>query len=139
MKRITYTQLRGDLSTLLEAIRNGETIMVTQRGKPDVIIQRGIEEAKSVDNLLKAGEIKQEICSRLQNIETSELSPEFLAGMHKMVKKLEALVNSKEMRQISDKIVGTSEFLQNNSESFKKALMLTQEKYAHIIKALEDK
>lgn len=113
--------------------------MVTQRGKPDVIIQRGIEEVKSVDNLLKAGEIKQEICSRLQHIEISELSPEFLAGMHKMVKKLEALVNSKEMRQISDKIVGTSEFLQNNSESFKKALMLTQEKYSHIIKALEDK
>ncbi|WP_185957642.1 type II toxin-antitoxin system Phd/YefM family antitoxin [Citrobacter amalonaticus] len=39
MKKITYTHMREHLTEVLEALRNGESFTVTQRGKPDLILQ----------------------------------------------------------------------------------------------------
>ncbi|WGL99764.1 hypothetical protein QE177_14670 (plasmid) [Arsenophonus sp. aPb] len=58
MKKITYTQLRAGLSGFLEDIRNGESIIVTQKGKTDIIIQNGGNNANSVHKQLKNDEIK---------------------------------------------------------------------------------
>ncbi|EFJ7595025.1 type II toxin-antitoxin system prevent-host-death family antitoxin [Escherichia coli] len=38
MRKVSYTQMRAELSDILDAIRNGETIVVTQRGRPDTVL-----------------------------------------------------------------------------------------------------
>lgn len=38
MKVISYTQMRNDLSEILDALRAGEAIVITQRGKPDLML-----------------------------------------------------------------------------------------------------
>lgn len=53
MKIITYTQMRSDLSATLDCLRSGESVTVTQRGKPDLVIS-----AKSVDEIASADEVK---------------------------------------------------------------------------------
>lgn len=38
MKKISYTKMREELADVLDALRNGESITVTQRGRPDITI-----------------------------------------------------------------------------------------------------
>lgn len=38
MRKVSYTQMRAELSDILDAIRNGETVVVTQRGRPDTVL-----------------------------------------------------------------------------------------------------
>lgn len=60
MKTITYTKMREELSDVLDAIRNGESITITQRGRPDITISaapeprlyRGVKSTKNVSSLL---------------------------------------------------------------------------------------
>ena len=37
MKKVSYTQMRAELSDILDALRNGEEVVVTQRGRPDTV------------------------------------------------------------------------------------------------------
>lgn len=46
MRKVSYTQMRAELSDILDAIRNGETIVVTQRGRPDTVIDGRIVESR---------------------------------------------------------------------------------------------
>lgn len=39
MRKITYTKMREQLADVLEDIRNGETLVVTQRGRPDTVLE----------------------------------------------------------------------------------------------------
>lgn len=38
MKTISYTKMRDELADVLDMLRNGEDITVTQRGRPDIIL-----------------------------------------------------------------------------------------------------
>lgn len=137
MKIITYTQMRSDLSATLDCLRSGESVTVTQRGKPDLVIS-----AKSVDEIASADEVKtsaKTIDTHLAQLIASNLSPQITEGVMKLTKQLDALLQSDEARQTMMKAANAAFALQGVSESFIKALQHTQTKHADIIKKLEDK
>lgn len=137
MQKVTYTQFRAELANFLESMRNGESFIVTQKGKPDLIIQKTSNETNK--RALNTNEIKKEISSLIKNANTSHISPEIVCGIKEMLNKLVGYLDSEETKKVSQKLIDSAEIVKNNSESFEKALLLTQKKYAHIIKALEDK
>ncbi|EDJ1268399.1 type II toxin-antitoxin system Phd/YefM family antitoxin [Salmonella enterica] len=137
MKTITYTQMRSDLSATLELLRSGESVTVTQRGKPDIVIS-----AKTVDKVVSGKEIKPQaktIDAHLAQLISSNLSPQVTEGVMKFTKQLDVLLQSDEARQTMMKAANAALALQGVSESFIKALQHTQTKHAEIIKKLEDK
>ncbi|MDQ1934146.1 type II toxin-antitoxin system Phd/YefM family antitoxin [Cronobacter sakazakii] len=137
MKIITYTQMRSDLSATLDCLRSGESVTVTQRGKPDLVIS-----AKSVDEIASADEVKtssKTIDTHLAQLIASNLSPQITECVMKLTKQLDALLQSDEARQTMMKAANAAVALQGVSESFIKALQHTQTKHAEIIKKLEDK
>ena len=137
MKTITYTQMRSDLSATLELLRSGESVTVTQRGKPDTVIS-----AKTVDKGVSGKEIKPQnktIDAHLAQLISSNLSPQVTEGVMKFTKQLDVLLQSDEARQAMMKAANAALALQGVSESFIKALQHTQTKHAEIIKKLEDK
>ena len=137
MKIITYTQMRSDLSATLDCLRSGESVTVTQRGKPDLVIS-----AKSVDEIASADEVKtsaKTIDTHLAQLIASNLSPQITEGVMKLTKQLDALLQSDEARQTMMKATNAAVALQGVPESFIKALQHTQTKHADIIKKLEDK
>lgn len=137
MKIITYTQMRSDLSATLDCLRSGESVTVTQRGKPDLVIS-----AKSVDEIASADEVKtpaKTIDTHLEQLIASNLSPQITEGVMRLTKQLDALLQSDEARQTMMKAANAAVALQGVSESFIKALQHTQTKHAEIIKKLEDK
>ncbi|HBD4981467.1 hypothetical protein AWP51_18845 [Escherichia coli] len=137
MKTITYTQMRSDLSATLELLRSGESVTVTQRGKPDTVIS-----AKTVDKVVSGKEIKPQnktIDAHLAQLISSNLSPQVTEGVMKFTKQLDVLLQSDEAHQAMMKAANAALALQGVSESFIKALQHTQTKHAEIIKKLEDK
>lgn len=56
MRKISYTQMRAELSDILDAIRNGETIVVTQRGRPDTLLNGALfeENTEGSNSILKS-------------------------------------------------------------------------------------
>ncbi|EFG0615660.1 type II toxin-antitoxin system Phd/YefM family antitoxin [Enterobacter kobei] len=137
MKIITYTQMRSDLSATLDCLRSGESVTVTQRGKPALVIS-----AKSVDEIASADEVKtsaKKIDTHLAQLIASNLSPQITEGVMKLTKQLDALLQSDEARQTMMKAANAAVALQGVSESFIKALQHTQTRHAEIIKKLEDK
>lgn len=137
MKTITYTQMRSDLSATLELLRSGESVTVTQRGKPDIVIS-----AKTLDKVVSGKEIKPQtktIDAHLAQLISSNLSPQVTEGVMKFTKQLDVLLQSDEARQTMMKAANAALALQGVSESFIKALQHTQTKHAEIIKKLEDK
>ncbi|EHS5632079.1 type II toxin-antitoxin system Phd/YefM family antitoxin [Escherichia coli] len=137
MKTITYTQMRSDLSATLELLRSGESVTVTQQGKPDTVIS-----AKTVDKVVSGKEIKPQnktIDAHLAQLISSNLSPQVTEGVMKFTKQLDVLLQSDEARQAMMKAANAALALQGVSESFIKALQHTQTKHAEIIKKLEDK
>lgn len=137
MKTITYTQMRSDLSATLDCLRSGESITVTQRGKPDLVIS-----AKSIDEIASVDAAKtsaQTIDTHLAQLIASNLSPQVTEGVVKLTKQLDALLQSDEARQTMMKAANAAVALQGVSASFIKALQHTQTKHAEIIKKLEDK
>ncbi|MFR0227905.1 type II toxin-antitoxin system Phd/YefM family antitoxin [Escherichia coli] len=137
MKIITYTQMRSDLSATLDCLRSGESVTVTQRGKPDLVIS-----AKSADEIASVDAVKtsaKTIDTHLAQLIASNLSPQITEGAMKLTKQLDALLQSDEARQTMMRAANAAVALQGVSESFIKALQHTQTKHAEIIKKLEDK
>ncbi|HHA2019262.1 TPA: type II toxin-antitoxin system Phd/YefM family antitoxin [Enterobacter kobei] len=137
MKIITYTQMRSDLSATLDCLRSGESVTVTQRGKPDLVIS-----AKSADEIASVDAVKtsaKTIDTHLAQLIASNLSPQITEGVMKLTKQLDALLQSDEARQTMMRAANAAVALQGVSESFIKALQHTQTKHAEIIKKLEDK
>ncbi|MFT2253388.1 type II toxin-antitoxin system Phd/YefM family antitoxin [Escherichia coli] len=135
MKIITYTQMRSDLSATLDCLRSGESVTVTQRGKPDLVIS-----AKSADEIASVDAVKtsaKTIDTHLAQLIASNLSPQIAEGVMKLTKQLDALLQSDEARQTMMRAANAA--VEGVSESFIKALQHTQIKHAEIIKKLEDK
>ena len=137
MKTITYTQMRSDLSTTLEDLRSGEIIIVTQRGKPDLVISAKVadQSQKTIHSLI----VNNTLDAYLGNYIASTMSPQAKEGAMKIAKQLEDLLKSEEARKALVKVADTARVLHGVSESFAKALQHTQSKHAEIIKKLEDK
>lgn len=111
MRKVSYTQMRAELSDILDAIRNGETVVVTQRGRPDTVL----------NGSLHIGHIRP-----------------FSDYMTFTSTKNDSGAGKITLRRANGEVVEVSG-AKDLKISFKEALEKTQFKHAKIIKALEDK
>lgn len=138
MKTITYTQMRSDLSATLELLRSGESVTVTQRGKPDTVIIAKVG-AGLMDRQKEVQRPDDTVSSHLAQLISSNASPQMAEGVMNLAKQLDDLLKSDQAKQVMMKVSTAAVSLQGVSESFIKALQHTQTKHAEIIKKLEDK
>lgn len=113
MRKVSYTQMRAELSNILDAIRNGETVVVTQRGRPDTVLNGSVDFERK--HLFSEG-----------GKYTVELGRKPSGEAYYVAKK----PNGEVITQICTDVARIS---------FREALSKTQQKHAKIIKALEDK
>lgn len=123
MRKVSYTQMRAELSDILDAIRNGETVVVTQRGRPDTYLNGSTKDEPKKPILFHKRDSAGRAHSGQPFIEVSRNS----AGQVMYVSKAPN-------GEILSKVITKGEKV-----SFSDALSKTQKKHAKIIKALEDK
>lgn len=117
MRKITYTQMRAELSDILDAVRNGDTIVVTQRGRPDTVLNATLIQPHP----------KGSNSSALKHWVADDRIAEIMKPKINWGNESSAL---DEMPSISETF---------GKPTFQEALQKTQLKHAKIIKALEDK
>lgn len=113
MKTLSYTQMRNELSEVLEALRSGEEVVITQRGKPNLILN-GVS-------------LEKEEPSNAESMLASNLN-EKMASLGK--------------RLVTEHTHGFTLTYNDGSivtHDFKTALKRTKAKHARTIKALGDK
>lgn len=128
MKKITYTSMRTELSDVLDALRAGEEIIITQKGKEDITLKGSID-------------FQNEKKSPNKNFHVN-LNPDVIKGikeMNKVNNQINAFLNSPEVKQKIETLNRVAFNINKVSDEFKEALLYTQIKHADIIKKLEDK
>lgn len=115
MRKVSYTQMRAELSDILDAIRNGETVVVTQRGRPDTVLNGSL----NVEHEQPIADYSRFVVHK-EPIHTGKVASSY----YRIGPDGELI----EMKPMSDVRI-----------SFREALHKTQQKHAKIIKALEDK
>jgi antitoxin Phd len=105
--------MRAELSDILDAIRNGETVVVTQRGRPDTVLNGSVDYEKKI-TVTKGNKYTIQV-SKTPSGDTCYVT-----------------------KKPNGEVV-TSIYKNTGPVSFKDALIKTQRKHAKIIKALEDK
>ncbi|WP_413508141.1 type II toxin-antitoxin system Phd/YefM family antitoxin [Serratia proteamaculans] len=143
MKEITYTRLRADLSQILDEIRDGETFIVTQRGKESVMLgQNNNKSSTSKTNALDNEILKAMVRNTVSAINANKVTPSIIS------KEVEALGRMIKLQGVLDKtMIGT---LQKQAESagrsnpvkqisVKEAVAEVRRRHAKTIKDLEDK
>ncbi len=130
MRRVSYTQMRAELSDILDAIRKGETVIVTQRGKPDTVLCGNIN-----DDLLESEATVGTIDPTIANIEHKttvtydgiKTPPGFAVGNRaKSLKQLQKLSKSvpampKELKALSKLISPPFKGVPDNLDDLKQA------------------
>lgn len=129
--------MRSDLSATLELLRSGESVKVTQRGKPDLILERGQNVDAHAQNDIETNHLT--LSTHLAQLISSNLSTEVKEEIVRRTKMMDELLLSDRARQSMIKAANAAQTLQGLSESFMKALERTQTRHADIIKKLEDK
>lgn len=115
--------MRAELSDILDAIRNGETVVVTQRGRPDTVLNGSTK----VEPLKPVLFHKRDTTGRPRiNQPSIEISRNSAGQLVYVTKAPNGEILSKTIAA-------------GNKVSFSDALSKTQKKHARIIKALEDK
>lgn len=137
MRNISYTQMRAELSDILDAIRNGETVVVTQRGRPDTVLSGSLAESGREPH-------GNGVSGCQKNPRTYTITGESRSENGKVFHAKSSDGMPKNWQQVQAK--RSSEFKTSTSDgrgvaksSFKDALNKTKVKHAKIIKALEDK
>lgn len=135
MRKVSYTQMRAELSDILDAIRNGETVVVTQRGRPDTVLNGSLVEpgqiplGHAISSRTNADKEYTVIVERgsksVKPHDSRDEAGNWKAMWEKRSSHLQ-VYTGKEVRAMMKK-------------SFEDALNQTQTKHAKIIKALEDK
>jgi hypothetical protein len=112
MKEITFTRLRADLSQVLDEIRNGETFIVTQRGKESVMLgQDNSKSLVSTTNVLDSEILKAMVRNAVSAINADKVTPSIVS------KEVEALGRIIKLQGMLDKT--TVDTLQKQAESVK--------------------
>lgn len=143
MKEITYTRLRADLSQILDEIRDGETFIVTQRGKESVMLgQNNNKSSTSKTNALDNKTLKAMVRNTVSAINANQVTPSIIS------KEVEALGRMIKLQGVLDKTM--IDTLQKQAESagrsnpvkqisVKEAVAEVRKRHAKTIKDLEDK
>ncbi|CAI1595343.1 MULTISPECIES: type II toxin-antitoxin system Phd/YefM family antitoxin [Serratia] len=112
MKEITFTRLRADLSQVLDEIRDGETFIVTQRGKESVMLgQDNSKSLISTTNVLDSEILKAMVRNAVSAINADKVTPSIVS------KEVEALGRIIKLQGMLDKT--TIDTLQKQAESVK--------------------
>ncbi|CAI1692265.1 type II toxin-antitoxin system Phd/YefM family antitoxin [Serratia quinivorans] len=112
MKEITFTRLRADLSQVLDEIRDGETFIVTQRGKESVMLgQDNSKSLISTTNVLDSEILKAMVRNAVSAINADKVTPSIVS------KEVEALGRIIKLQGMLDKT--TVDTLQKQAESVK--------------------
>ncbi|MFP7606061.1 type II toxin-antitoxin system Phd/YefM family antitoxin [Serratia quinivorans] len=112
MKEITFTRLRADLSQVLDEIRDGETFIVTQRGKESVMLgQDNSKSLISTTNVLDSEILKAMVRNAVSAINANKVTPSIVS------KEVEALGRIIKLQGMLDKT--TVDTLQKQAESVK--------------------
>ncbi|CAI1159694.1 MULTISPECIES: type II toxin-antitoxin system Phd/YefM family antitoxin [Serratia] len=110
MKEITFTRLRADLSQVLDEIRDGETFIVTQRGKESVMLgQDNSKSLISTTNVLDSEILKAMVRNAVSAINADKVTPSIVS------KEVEALGRIIKLQGMLDKT--TIDTLQKQAES----------------------
>ncbi|SQI42217.1 Antitoxin of toxin-antitoxin stability system [Serratia plymuthica] len=91
MKEITYTRFRADLSQVLDEIRDGETFVVTQRGKEPIVLGQGNKKlpasnVNTLDNKALKAAIRNTVSAMSTNTVTSLIASQELEVLGRMIK-----------------------------------------------------
>ncbi|MHA0988992.1 type II toxin-antitoxin system Phd/YefM family antitoxin [Enterobacter ludwigii] len=121
MRKVSYTQMRAELSDILDAIRNGETIIVTQRGRPDTVLNGALAGSENFSPRDSSPH------QHVPHIKTYLVEGHLKDG---------SLHHSNTSAHLTGKRLSSMTLVKS---SFSEALKKTQKKHAKIIKALEDK
>ncbi|MNC35296.1 type II toxin-antitoxin system [compost metagenome] len=112
MKEITFTRLRADLSQVLDEIRDGETFIITQRGKESVMLgQDNSKSLISTTNVLDSEILKAMVRNAVSAINADKVTPSIVS------KEVEALGRIIKLQGMLDKT--TVDTLQKQAESVK--------------------
>ncbi|CAI1938622.1 type II toxin-antitoxin system Phd/YefM family antitoxin [Serratia plymuthica] len=143
MKEITYTRFRADLSQVLDEIRDGETFVVTQRGKEPIVLGQGnkklpVSNVNTLDNKALKAAIRNTVSAMSTNTVTSLIASQELEVLGRMIKaqrKLDPTTISALQKQAEY----AAKLKPSNHVSIKDAVAEVRKRHAKTIKDLEDK
>lgn len=138
MKNVSYTQMRTELSTILDTLRKGGSVTITQRGKPDVVISGAIP---SSCEQRCTGEYAGDVPAitpytrRAERPSDKLLSPDAISHIRRIGDDVKAIRSAQDFSDTPEDI----QCVTDKRTDFQKALDKTKIKHADIIRALEDK
>ncbi|EAW8898343.1 hypothetical protein GWB74_12780 [Salmonella enterica] len=131
MKVLSYSRMRAELADVLDCLRNGETVTVTQKGKDDLVLYGDKGQVKINTCLTGSSGVASavEMADKLDrlpggNVKMSELNTFYKGHTLKRIKEIEKLNPS--LKKKGDGL------------SFEEAKKKVIERHADVIKGLEN-
>lgn len=143
MKEITYTRLRADLSQVLDEIRDGETFVVTQRGKEPIVLGQGNKKlptsnVNTLDNKALKAAIRNTVSAMSTNTVTSLITSKELEVLGRMIK-AQGKLDPTTISTLQKQAECAAKVKPSNHVSIKDAVAEVRKRHAQTIKDLEDK
>ncbi|WP_158586338.1 type II toxin-antitoxin system Phd/YefM family antitoxin [Serratia inhibens] len=143
MKEITYTRLRADLSQVLDEIRDGETFVVTQRGKESIVLGQGNKKlptsnVNKLDSKFLKAAIRNTVSAMSTNTVTSLIASKELEALGIMMK-AQGKLDPTTIRALQKQAESAAKLKPSNQVSIKDAVAEVRKRHAKTIKDLEDK
>ncbi|VEI19872.1 Antitoxin of toxin-antitoxin stability system [Serratia plymuthica] len=143
MKEITYTRLRADLSQVLDEIRDGETFVVTQRGKESIVLGQGNKKlptsnVNKLDSKFLKAAIRNTVSAMSTNTVTSLIASKELEALGRMMK-AQGKLDPTTIRTLQKQAESAAKLKPSNLVSIKDAVAEVRKRHAKTIKDLEDK
>ena len=143
MKEITFTRLRADLSQILDEIRDGETFIVTQRGKESVMLgQNNNKSSTSKTNALDNEILKAMVRNAVSAINANKVTPSIVSqeveALGRMIK-LQGMLDKTTIDALQQQTASAEKPSASNQVSVKEAVEELRKRHAKTIRNLEGK
>ncbi|MBO1504250.1 type II toxin-antitoxin system prevent-host-death family antitoxin [Serratia proteamaculans] len=143
MKEITFTRLRADLSQILDEIRDGETFIVTQRGKESVMLgQNNNKSSTSKTNALDNEILKAMVRNAVSAINANKVTPSIVSqeveALGRMIK-LQGMLDKTTIDALQQQTASAEKPSAANQVSVKEAVEEVRKRHAKTIRNLEGK
>ncbi|HCV66078.1 type II toxin-antitoxin system Phd/YefM family antitoxin [Serratia proteamaculans] len=143
MKEITFTRLRADLSQILDEIRDGETFIVTQRGKESVMLgQNNNKSSTSKTNALDNEILKVMVRNAVSAINANKVTPSIVSqeveALGRMIK-LQGMLDKTTIDALQQQTASAEKPSAANQVSVKEAVEEVRKRHAKTIRNLEGK
>ncbi|SMB38587.1 conserved hypothetical protein [Serratia proteamaculans] len=143
MKEITFTRLRADLSQILDEIRDGETFIVTQRGKESVMLgQNNNKSSTSKTNALDNEILKAMVRNTVSAINANKVTPSIVSQevevLGRMIK-LQGMLDKTTIDALQQQAASAEKPNASKQISVKEAVEEVRKRHAKTIRNLEGK